>query len=275
MGIVMLAGMCSVGITGAVPTAAAASTCPAGASSAKGAVKSAPGVFEVVGEKNDAACPVVIGGPVPQYVYESFRSWTLEGAPLSGDLPCDDGGVWKSRFPVVDGEVQRDQGEMVCVGGKTEPTVSPGAVLREIQRIGLPAGKLSVQPLGGRTLVNFDTIFSTTADEMTRSITVAGIPVRVRVWPSAYTWHWGDDSDPLPTAEPGRPYEKGLAMDEYITHKYVDAGVTVQPRVDVTYSAEFSVRGGDWQQVDGTVTIDGAPVSVRVVEAKPVLTGSH
>lgn len=123
-------------------------------------------------------------------------------------------------------------------------------------------------------LVSFDTIFSTTADRIERRIRVAGIPVAVRIWPSAYTWHWGDKTLPETTEESGRPYERGVPMEDYITHQYVDAHVTVQPRVDVTYAAEFSVRGGAWQPVDGTVTIDGSPASLRILEARPMLTGA-
>jgi hypothetical protein len=64
-------------------------------------------------------------------------------------------------------------------------------------------------------------------------------------------------------------------MDSYITHQYTDANVTVHPRVDTTYSAEYSVDGQPFQPVIGTVTIDGAPVSLQVVEARPVLTGTR
>ena len=60
-------------------------------------------------------------------------------------------------------------------------------------------------------------------------------------------------------------------MTDYISHQYTDAQVTVQPRVDTTYSARFRVNGGAWQDVAGTVTIDGAPVELRVVEAQPQL----
>ena len=42
--------------------------------------------------------------------------------------------------------------------------------------------------------------------------------------------------------------------------------------VDTTWSAQFRVVGQpNWRPVDGTVTIDGAPVTVAVLEAKPQL----
>jgi hypothetical protein len=45
--------------------------------------------------------------------------------------------------------------------------------------------------------------------------------------------------------------------------------------VAVTYSARFRVDGGAWQDVDGTVTIDGPPASLRIAEATAVLSGNH
>jgi len=49
----------------------------------------------------------------------------------------------------------------------------------------------------------------------------------------------------------------------------------VQPSVDTTYSAEYSLNGGrTWTTVDGSVTIAGRSSNLRVVEARPVLVGS-
>ena len=130
-----------------------------------------------------------------------------------------------------------------------------------------------IQPPGGKTLVNFDTIFSTDAEPFMRTVRLLGHEVRLRIWASSFSWHFGDGSEPLSTSEAGRKYQRGLPMDSYITHQYKDAHVTVHPRVNTSYSAEYSVDGGPFQPVIGTVTIDGAPATLRVVEARPVLTG--
>jgi hypothetical protein len=129
-----------------------------------------------------------------------------------------------------------------------------------------------IQPPGGKTLVNFDTIFSTKTAPFTRVVTLLGRRIELRIRPSSFTWRFGDD-ETLTTDHAGQAYEPGLPMDSYITHQYVDADVTVKPSVDTTYSAEFRVGGGAWQPVDGTVTIEGAAASLQIVEAKPVLTG--
>jgi hypothetical protein len=169
-----------------------------------------------------------------------------------------------------------------CLGMPTscisEPTAAASAALliqRAFRRVPLPASGLVIQPPGGSTLVNFDTIFSTDARPFRRTVQLLGREVVLKIRPSSFSWHFGDDSQPLSTTEAGRRYERGLPMDSYITHKYTDANVTVHPRVDTTYSAEYSVDGQPFQPAIGTVTIDGAPVSLRVVEARPVLTGTR
>jgi hypothetical protein len=43
--------------------------------------------------------------------------------------------------------------------------------------------------------------------------------------------------------------------------------------VDTTYAAQFRVNGGAWRDVNGTVTIPGAPVQLEVRTATPVLVG--
>ncbi len=152
------------------------------------------------------------------------------------------------------------------------PQLTPGRVLRAFQSIPLPSGKLSVQPPGGRTLVNFDTIFSTEAAPFDEAVTLLGHQIRLRIFPTAYVWHF-DQGASETTDWPGKPYERGVPIEEYITHQYVDADVTVTPRVDVTWGAEYSVDGGEWLDGPGTVTSTGPEARLRIVEAKPVLTG--
>ena len=83
----------------------------------------------------------------------------------------------------------------------------------------------------------------------------------------SYHWTFGD-GEAEATESAGNPYP-----DLEITHEYADAQVTMRPSVDVSYAAEFRVEGGSWQQIPQTVRIGGPPVSLRVVEATPVLSG--
>lgn len=146
------------------------------------------------------------------------------------------------------------------------PQVTWQMVLREIQRIGLPSLQVQVQP-ADRTLVNFKTNFYAEPEAFERQITLLGQGVDVRATPTRFDWTFGDGSGDQ-TEGAGAPYP-----DLQITHTYSDADVTVSPSVDVTYSAEFRVGGGGWQDIPQTVTISGPPTSLQIVEATPVLSG--
>jgi hypothetical protein len=146
------------------------------------------------------------------------------------------------------------------------PTITPGLVAAAFQRIPLPEAPLVIQPPNGRTLVNFKTNFYTEQGELSRTVTLLGRQVELRIWPASFTWQFGD-GEWLQSTEPGAKYP-----DLQITHEYVRKG-RVSPSVDTTYAAQFRVDGGPWRDVNGTVTIPGSPQGLRVVEARPVLVG--
>ena len=147
--------------------------------------------------------------------------------------------------------------------------VTQALVLRAFQRIPVPASEVSIQPPGGETLVNLETIFSTEAAEFTRTIGLLGHRVDLEIWPSQFEWVTGDGSD-FATDWAGRPWQKGVPMTEYITHNYADAA-DVTTRVDTTWTARYRVDGGEWQDVGGTVTIEGEPFELAVLSAAPHL----
>ncbi len=148
------------------------------------------------------------------------------------------------------------------------PQVTSAVVLNALRRIGLPALEVRIQP-EDKTLVNFDTIFYAEPQTVTRDLTLLGQRVQVEATPASFAWSFGD-GEAATTSTPGAPYP---AKD--IVHKYFDAHVTVEPSVAVTYTARFRVNGGAWRDVDGTVTIDGPPASLRIAEAIAVLSGDH
>lgn len=162
--------------------------------------------------------------------------------------------------------------------GECEPSADgpslDAVVLRAFRRIPLPASVINLQPPGGKTLVNLETIFSADDEPFQRSVRLLGRTVRLKIWPSSFDWSFGD-AQTRTTTHGGRAYEAGVSMGDYITHQYARTG-TVSPSVDTTYSAEFSLDGGrTWTPVDGTVTINGTAASLRVVEARPVLVGAN
>jgi len=146
------------------------------------------------------------------------------------------------------------------------PSVTAGIAGKAFRNLALPASSLEVQPPNGQTLVNFDTNFFTRQGQFTRTVRLLGQRVDLKVWPSQYRWVFGD-GESLASESAGAPYP-----DLVITHDYRSKG-GVRPRVDTTYSAQFRVNGGAWRDVDGTVTIPGDPVDLRVRTATPVLVG--
>ena len=147
------------------------------------------------------------------------------------------------------------------------PQVTEGMVARAFRRIPLPSLRSHSQP-ANKTLINFDTIFFTDAQPLTRRITLLGQRVRLEIRPSRFEWVHGDGTTDT-TATPGAPYP---AKD--VVHRYADAHTTVQHRVVVTWSAEYSLNGGPLRPVNGTVTTTGPSTPLRVAEASPALSGS-
>jgi hypothetical protein len=146
-------------------------------------------------------------------------------------------------------------------------------VLRAFRRIPLPGSRIVIQPPGGKTLVNLETLFRTEADGFTRVVRLLGMRVELRIRPTSFEWVTGDGTR-FTTSTPGIAYRRGLPMDSYVSHTYADGGVTVHPRVNTTWSATYRVGRGPWRDVVGTVTKRGAASDLRVVEARPVLVGS-
>lgn len=140
-------------------------------------------------------------------------------------------------------------------------------VLAAFRRIPVPSLRSESQP-ANKTLINFDTIFFTRAEPLTRQVTLLGQDVRLEITPSRFEWVHGDGTVAT-TATPGAPYP---AKD--IVYRYSDAHTTVGHRVIVTWSAEYSLNGGPLQPVGGTVTTTGPVTPLRVAEASPALSGS-
>jgi hypothetical protein len=139
-------------------------------------------------------------------------------------------------------------------------------VAAALKAIPLPPSVLQIQPINGRTLVNFDTNFYTATRAFDRTVPLLGQQVDLHIVPSGFGWRFGD-GDSMTTEEPGAPYP-----DLQVTHRYLRKG-KVAPSVDTTYTATYSVNGGPWADVPGSVTIPGGPVELQVLTATPTLVG--
>lgn len=155
-----------------------------------------------------------------------------------------------------------------CGGSDEEPAVVTLSAIRSaFARLDLPAATLVIQPPDGLTLVNFDTNFYTTSTRpITRTVTLLGQQVTLEATPAEFHWDFGDGGA-VTTTEPGAPYP-----DLTVTHNYLQTG-TYRPSLATTFTGRFRVGDGAWQQIPGTVTIDGTGQALRAIEAQPKLVG--
>ncbi|GAA1829557.1 hypothetical protein GCM10009812_22610 [Nocardioides marinus] len=155
-------------------------------------------------------------------------------------------------------------------GTSTDPQLlTPGRILEAFEHIPLPESPLEVQPPGGVTLVNFDTILHTDAQPFTETVQLLNRQITFDIEPAQFTWTLGDGST-LSTTDPGRAWRAGLPMSEYVSHRYAKAG-TVQLQLTTTWSARWRLPNGPWRPVDGTVDITSPPQPLEVTTARPQL----
>ncbi|MGL5818705.1 MAG: hypothetical protein ACRCYR_14155 [Phycicoccus sp.] len=141
----------------------------------------------------------------------------------------------------------------------------------------LPFAKptVTIQPVGGRTLVNLPTYYQATwpndrnlqPGEVSAAVKLLSWTVQFEVAVQDYDFHFGDGETSGPTLDPGGPYPDGG-----ITHTYQQATlakVAVQTRL----TGRFRANGGDWTDLDATADLQGEPVTtldVREARARLV-----
>jgi hypothetical protein len=151
-----------------------------------------------------------------------------------------------------------------------QPQLTEDLVLEQFRRLPLPRGDLVFQPSWG-ALVNKKEIFYTRAErDHDYRITLLGHRVVLHSHVQSYSWSWGDGTSGGTFDVPGGPYP-----DFDVSHTYTTPG-TCAVSLALTYSATYTVDGGPVQRIQGTATVPGDPVDVRVVSAHAVLVqGDH
>ena len=205
---------------------------------------------------------------------------------------CSDGSVkmlWigtdASGDQVAQVELCPADGPPSEVGITTPPVDIPGEVAKQFKQVSLPESTIIIQPPGGETLVNFNTILATKAEPFTTTVQLdqVNIDVTLDIYPIAFTWHHGDGTTQR-TDHPGGTWDGHSSTDnphcltpgkratECVLHNYTDATEGNSVSVDTVWGARFQVNGqGPWEDVAGTVTRTGAPATLDVLEAHPSL----
>ena len=210
-----------------------------------------------------------------EYVYdpacERGEGVTSDGFyGCGGQQSCGVDGLLYSVTAVASDSIS-NQGFVCIEPGEEAPqaVLTPGRILEAFRRIPVPSPSIGVNPVGGRTLVNFDTILHTEAEPFTETVQLLGRRVTFEIEPSEFSWRTGQ-GDGFTTSDPGQAYQASLPMSAYVTHRYLRAG-DVQLGLDTTWTARWRVGDGPWRPVDGTVTTTSDPVPLEVVTARPQL----
>jgi len=137
-------------------------------------------------------------------------------------------------------------------------------VARAFRQIRMRPSAVHIQPPGGETLVNFDTIYFTDPYVLDRTVHLLGSTVAFHITVASYTWHYGDGSSRT-TDQPGAAYP-----DQTIVHRYLRKG-PVSVTVDTVYQADYAIDGGPTRHLADTVTTSSPPQQLTVLTATPHL----
>lgn len=108
-------------------------------------------------------------------------------------------------------------------------------------------------PADGWLPVNMTNVLHTNPEVQELSTELLGTPVAVRATPVSYHWDLGDGNT-IDTTNPGEPYPSEAVSATYAQEGWYDVTLTT------TFTGQFSVAGGSWQDIDGTIEVTSDPV---------------
>lgn len=103
--------------------------------------------------------------------------------------------------------------------------------------------------------VNMEVVLYVNGEDQVLETTILNSPVSVRAVPIEYEWDMGDGNT-ITTSKPGAPYPSMEVAGVYRYEGWYDVTLTT------TFAGQFSVDGGEWQDIDGTITIESEPVEI-------------
>lgn len=141
------------------------------------------------------------------------------------------------------------------VGSVVAGPVVITVTLSEFQQMPINALEASAGPDGGWLPVNMVNVLYADAQMQTLETTILGTPVSVRAIPASFHWDLGDGNT-ITTTKPGKPFPSEEVTSEYRYEGWYDVTLTT------TFIGQFSVNGGEWQDIDGTVEISSDPIPI-------------
>ena len=179
-----------------------------------------------------------------------------------------------TRITLADG-TRTDLGHRCITLGSPGTAAIPGAPPVVITITREDFATLPVKPLeatagppDGWLPVNMVNVLHTDPAEQTLATTLLGTPVQIRAIPIEYHWDLGDGNT-ITTSKPGKPFPSEEVTSTYRYEGWYDITLTT------TFAGQFSVDGGPWQDIDGTITITSDPVALYSASLTSRLTNPH
>lgn len=218
---------------------------------------------------------VTTGQVISEWTYHFERACNRtgdSGVTCNEDLSCHRGDQEGAMYTVS--RTHNTTGVTEVLGPRCyfpRQQITMQMIANAFREVPLPESKMIVQPPGGKTLINFDTVFHTEAESFETSVPILDRTVFLRISPVSYAWSHGDGTEQT-TDYPGQEFvtnggkAKPSELDGYVTHQYTSPD-TFTPSVDTTWTALYRVgQGGTWEPVDGQVTVEGEAVTLTAVE---------
>ncbi|WP_233190949.1 hypothetical protein [Brachybacterium sp. UMB0905] len=146
-----------------------------------------------------------------------------------------------------------------CVRPGTPEADSPAAQIvitaEDFAELPVKAPIAHAGPERGWLPVNMVNVLYTDADTQELETEVLGTPVRIRATPVEFHWDLGDGNT-ITTTNPGKPFPSERVSSEYRLEGWYDITLTT------TFTGQFSVDGGEWQDIEGSIEIESDPVEL-------------
>lgn len=140
-------------------------------------------------------------------------------------------------------------------GGEAAEPVVITVSLSDFQAMPVEPLVASAGPDDGWLPVHMVNVLHTDDEMQSLATEVLGVSVEVRAVPVSFHWDLGDGST-ITTSTAGAPYPSEEITAEYAFEGWYDVTLTT------TFSGQFSVAGGEWQDIDGTIEVASDPVPI-------------
>lgn len=190
---------------------------------------------------------------------------------------CDNGQKLMYKIDSDATTQQVQQFDSYC--SSNDPPDITAAVTREFQQYKPALAPPQVCPPSRVTLVHIDTVFLTDSTPIDVPLNLLGNAIILKVTGISYQWNYGDGSTHTTETggwvNPGDP--KGSSAKDRlptgpVSHQYKKSGKDLPVSVTITYNGVFSVNGGQFQPIDGTInaTSPSQNIWVRSVDTQLV-----